>query len=78
MFTCVHTWMLYKYGCRCVFAVFKFLCVVKVVMSFAYVMSCVCGGGMSEVYVLKSVGERTPPCGMPDLNWRICTCLMTA
>ena len=32
-------------------------------MSSAYVMSYVClgGGGMPEVYMLKSVGERTPP-----------------
>ena len=35
-------------------------------MSSAYVVSWVClGGGMSEVYMLKSVGERTPV-----LNWR--------
>ena len=25
---------------------------------------------MSEVYMLKSVGERTPLCGTPVLNWR--------
>ena len=25
---------------------------------------------MPEVYMLKSVGERTPPCGTPVLNWR--------
>ena len=55
LFACVHTWMLFEYGCRCVVAVFKFLCVV----SFAYVMSGMClgGGGMFEVYMLKSVGE---------------------
>ena len=36
---------------------FKFLCVVEIVMSTAYVMSCVYlgGGGMSEVYMLKSL-----------------------
>ena len=26
------------------------------------------GGGKSEVYMLNSVGERTPPCGTPVLN----------
>lgn len=42
------------------------------VMSSAYVMSCMCfgGGGMSEVYMLKRVGDRTPPWGTPVLNWR--------
>ena len=30
--------MLFKYGCRCVFAVFKFLCVVEMVMSSAFVI----------------------------------------
>ena len=44
------------------FAVFKFLCVVEMVMSSAYVMSCV--RDMSEVYMLKSVGERRPSCGV--------------
>ena len=69
LFACVHTitWMLFRYGCRCVFAVFKFLCVVEIVMSSVYVMSCVCleGGGMYELHMLKSVGERTLPCGTP-------------
>ena len=36
LFACVHTWMLYKFGCRCVFGVFKFLCVVEMVMSSAF------------------------------------------
>ena len=55
LFACVHTSMVFKYGCRCVFAVFKFLCVVEMVMSSAYVMSYMClgGGGMYEVYMLK-------------------------
>ena len=26
------------------------------------------GCGMSEVYMLNRVGERTPPCGTPVLN----------
>ena len=42
------------------------------VRSLAYLMSCVClgGVGMSEVYMLESAGERTRPCGTPVLNWR--------
>ena len=28
------------------------------------------GSGMSEAQTLKSMGERTPPCGTPDLNCR--------
>ena len=37
-------------------------------------MSCTCSGGvgMSDVYILNRVGERTPPCGTPDLN---CLCV---
>ena len=36
-------------------------------MSSAYVTSLVPGGGwgMSAVYMLKRVGDRTPPCGTP-------------
>ena len=64
--------MLFKHGCKYVFGVFKFLYVVEMVISSAYVMSCVFlgGGGMLEVYMLKSVDERTPLCGTPVLNWR--------
>ena len=25
---------------------------------------------MSDIYMLKSVGDITPPCGTPFLNWR--------
>ena len=51
---------------------FKILRVVEIVMSSVHVMCCVClgGGGMCELYMLKNVGERTPPCGTPVLNWR--------
>ena len=30
---------------------------------------CLQGAGMFEVYMLKSVGERTPLCGTSVLNW---------
>ena len=45
-----------------------FVCVESIVMSSAYVMSVMllfCGVGTSTVYMLKSVGDRTPPCGTP-------------
>ena len=73
LFPCVHTWMLFTCGCICVFAVFQFLCVVEMVMSSACVMSYVClgVGGVSEVYMLKSVAKRTPHCGTPVFNWRL-------
>ena len=29
-----------------------------------------CGVGVSEVYILKSVGDRTPTCGSQFFNWR--------
>ena len=29
-----------------------------------------CGVGVSDVYMLKCVGDRTPPCGIPFLNLR--------
>ena len=26
--------------------------------------------GSSDVYMLNSLGDKTPPCGTPILNWR--------
>ena len=54
------------------FALLMLLCVDVMVMSSAYVVSFTgaCGVGVSDVYMLKSVGDRTPPCGTPFLNWR--------
>lgn len=48
------------------------LCDVSMVMSSAYVIVCTCGGGggRSAMYMLKSVGESTPPCGTPVLVLR--------
>lgn len=50
-------------------AVWCLLCELYIVMSSAYVRMCTSGGGegMSEVYMLKRVGERTDPCGTPYL-----------
>ena len=54
------------------FAMLMSLCVDVMVMSSAYVVSFTgtCGVGVLDVYMLKSVGDRTPPCGTPFLNWR--------
>ena len=54
------------------FAMFMSVCGAVIVMSSSYVASCTesGGSGMSEVHMLKSMGERTPPCGTPDLNCR--------
>ena len=53
-------------------AVSCFGCCAKIVISSAYVMTCVLGcvgTGMSCVNRLKSVGERTEPCGTPILKF---------
>ena len=54
------------------FAMFMSLCVDVMVMSSALVASFTgtCGVGVSDVYMSKSVDDRTPPCGTPVLNWR--------
>ena len=48
-------------------AVWCLVCDAVIVMSSAYEVSCTSlgGCGMSEVYMLKRVGDRTPPCGTP-------------
>ena len=42
------------------------------VMSSAYVVNFAgaCVVGVSDLFMLKSVGDSTPPCGTPFLNWR--------
>ena len=44
-----------------------FVCVDRMVVSSAYVTVVMFGDGVgrSAVYILKSVGESTPPCGTP-------------
>ena len=48
------------------------LCVDVMVISSAYVVSFTdaCGVGVSYVYMLNSVCDRTPPCGTPVVKWR--------
>ena len=43
-----------------------------------YEVSCsgVDGCGMYDVDMLKSVGERTPPCWTPVLNWHVSMCIL--
>ena len=54
------------------FAMFMSLGVDVMVMSSAYVVSLTgaCGVGVSDVHMLNSMGDSTPPCGTPFLNWR--------
>ena len=65
MSPCMYEWMF-------AFAMFMSLCVDVMVVSSAYVISFTgaCGVGVSDVYMLKSVGDSTPHCGTPFLNWR--------
>ena len=48
-------------------------CIDVLVMSSAYIVSFTgaCGVGVSDVYMLKSVDDRTTPCGTPVLNCRL-------
>lgn len=70
LFCVVQACIVSRYGFIFSLAVFMFLCVVCIVRSSAYMVIVVfCGGcGRSEVYMLKSIGDRTPPCGTPVLN----------
>ena len=57
----------YRYGCMYVLsAFFSVVC-----RCYGNGVSCSNDGGcgMSDVYMLKSVGGMTLPCGMPVLNW---------
>ena len=49
------------------FAMFMSFCVDVMVMSSVYVASFTgaCGVGVPDVYMLNSVGNRTPPCATP-------------
>ena len=50
---------------------FMSLCVDVIVMLFALVsFTGTYGVVVSDVYILKSVCDSTPPCGTPFLNWR--------
>ena len=55
--------MLWLRFCGCVI-----VCIDVMVMSSAYEVSCSGGCGMSDVYMLKMVGERTPPLETPVLD----------
>ena len=65
LFCFVQAKTLCRYGCMCFLASLVLVCVEVIVMSSAYTMTCTgaLGGGKSKVYMLNSVGERTPPCG---------------
>ena len=61
-----------RYGCMYVLADFCPVCVNHMAIPSAYEVKCSDAGGcgMSDVYMVKSVGECTLPCGAPVLNWR--------
>ena len=54
------------------FAIFMSLWVDVMVMSSAYVVSFTgaCDVGVSDVYMMKSVGNSMPPCGTQFWIWR--------
>ena len=60
LFCFVQAKTLCRYGCM------HFL--TALLPAYAMTRTGVLGGGMSAVYMLNSVGERTPPCGTPILN----------
>ena len=72
LFVRVHVCISCRYGWMFALAMFMSLCVDVMVMSSLYVVSFAgaCGVGVPDVYMLKSVGDSTPPCGPPVLNWR--------
>ena len=72
LFVRVHVGISCRYDWMFALAMFMSLCVDVMVMSSAYVVSFTgaCGVGVSDVYMLKSLGDSTPPCGTPFLNWR--------
>ena len=72
LFVRVHVCILCRYDWMFALAMFMSLCVDVMVMSSAYVVSFTgaYGVGGSDVYLLKSVGDSTPPCRTPFLNWR--------
>ena len=62
-----------RYARMLAFAVFMSMCVdVKAMLSLYVVnLTGACGAGIYDVYnMLNGVGDRTPPCGTPVLNWR--------
>ena len=52
----------------CALAVCMLLCVAVIVISSMMSSVCFRGVGISEVYMLKSVGKGTPPCGTSVLH----------
>ena len=59
------------YGCMYSLVAFLLVCVNIMAISSAYEVSCSGddGCGMCNMYMLKSVGDRTPLLGTPVLNW---------
>ena len=60
------------------FAIFRLLGVDVMLIMPAYVVSFpgTCGVGVSYVYMLNIVDDKTPPCATPALNWRCVDALL--
>ena len=71
LFVRVHVCISCRYDWMFALAMFMSVYVDVMGMSSAYVVSFTgaCGVGVSDVYMLKSVSDSTPPCGTPFLNW---------
>ena len=71
LFVQVHVCISCGYDWMFALAMYMSLCVDVMVMSPAYVVNFTgaCAVGVSDVYMLESVGDKTPPCGTPFLNW---------
>ena len=57
-----------RYCCMYLLSALVLVCVYVMSSAWAMTWTGALGGGMSAVYMLNSVGERTPPCGTPVLN----------
>ena len=67
LFVRVHVCISCRYDWMFALAMFMSLCVDVMMMSSVLLVPVVLG--VSDVYMLKSVGDSTPPCGTPFLNW---------
>ena len=64
LFICVHVCISCRYDWMFAFAIFMSLGVDVVCVGCQFYWR-----GVSDMYMLKSVGDSTPPCGTPFLNW---------
>ena len=70
LFVCVHANSSCMYDLMFTFAMLLLMCIDVMVMSSEYVVNftAACGVGMSDMYMLNNVGDKTPSCRKPVLN----------